>query len=80
MEQELAFDAQMAAIVSLMWEGGIVRHDDAVGVLRRHLIRHTLRRHNGNVTQAAAELGVHRNTVMRYMLDLGIRREEPVKA
>jgi DNA-binding NtrC family response regulator len=69
---ELEFDVEMAGMVHLMREGGIVRYDDALRVFRRHLIRHSLLRHKGCVTRAAAELGIHRNTLGRLLLELGM--------
>jgi len=36
-------------------------------------IQNALREHEGNVSKAARSLGVHRNTLYRYMLQLGIQ-------
>jgi hypothetical protein len=39
---------------------------------QRRIIRGALRRHRGNQIAAAAELGIHRNTLARYLNLLGI--------
>jgi hypothetical protein len=39
---------------------------------QRSIIRGALRRHHGNQVKAAADLGLHRNTLARYLNLLGI--------
>jgi len=43
--------------------------------LERDMVRNTLARHRGNITKAAAELGVSRPTLYELMEKLGIRKE-----
>lgn len=71
MDEELQFDREMEHILHVMREGGIVRYDDAMRIFSRHLLRSALRHHKGNLTPAAAELGVHRNTLLRLREQCG---------
>jgi two-component system NtrC family response regulator len=41
----------------------------------REIVRDTLRRHRGQITSAAAELGISRPTLYELMEKLGIARE-----
>ena len=56
-----------------MVEGGIL-FDDAVGAFERAFIIKVLDRSGGNVTAAAKELRIHRNTLSRKMSELKIKR------
>ncbi len=55
-------------------EGGIL-FEDAVGVFERTFIVRVLERAGGNVTAAARELRIHRNTLSRKMEELKIRKK-----
>jgi Fis family transcriptional regulator, factor for inversion stimulation protein len=60
-------------LVGEMVERGIL-FEDAVGAFERAFIVKVLDRTNGNLTAAARELRVHRNTLSRKMAELKIRR------
>jgi DNA-binding NtrC family response regulator len=54
--------------------------DEAVEAVRREFVVSVLTQHRGNQCRAARAIGVHRNTMSRYIDDLnidvrGIRRE-----
>jgi DNA-binding NtrC family response regulator len=52
--------------------GGNVPLDDAIEVLERSMIGGALARHNGNQSAASKQLGIHRNTLQRKMVEYGI--------
>ena len=79
MEEELEFDREMARMIDLMRDGGIVRYHDALRVFIRHFLRRALRRNGNNVSRAAVELGLHRNTIHRDMEVLGVRQRTRLK-
>jgi DNA-binding NtrC family response regulator len=56
-----------------MVEGGIL-FEDAVGAFERAFIVRVLERAGGNMTMAARELRIHRNTLSRKMEELKIRK------
>jgi len=56
--------ARLEAIVEEMVERGIL-FEDARGEFERHFIRTVLERHNGNMSRAAEELRIHRNTLAK---------------
>jgi DNA-binding NtrC family response regulator len=72
MDGRLAFDVEMEKMIQLMLDRGIVRYEDAERVFKRHFLLHALRRHGGNVSRTAIELGVHRNLIHRQALTLGL--------
>jgi two-component system response regulator HydG len=43
----------------------------------RQAIEHALRMHNGNLSRAADELGIHRSTLRRKLRELGLGRGSP---
>jgi len=54
--------------------------EEAVEILEKTLIAHTLERTGGNRSAAAKQLGIHRNTLQRKMVEyqLGrVRRKPP---
>lgn len=55
-----------------MVERGIL-FEDAVGAFERTFITNVLEHTDGNVTAAAKELRIHRNTLSRKMAELKIR-------
>ena len=63
---------QLEALVGQMVERGIM-FDDAVNEFEKKFIKRVLDRSNGNQSQAARLLGMHRNTLSRkigiYKLD-----------
>lgn len=63
---ETEFAKEMARMVDLMRAGGMIRYADAELVFRRHFVSAALARHGGNGFRAAAELGIHRNTLHRF--------------
>lgn len=56
-----------------MVAGGIL-FEDAVGAFERAFIVRVLERADGNLTAAAKELRIHRNTLSRKMGELKIRK------
>ncbi len=58
---------------SEMVERGIL-FEDAVGAFERTFIEKVLERADGNITAAARELRIHRNTLSRKMAELKIRK------
>jgi Fis family transcriptional regulator len=49
-----------------------LRHDEVLREIKRRLIINVLTRHGGNQTHAARELGIHRNTLERWIDEAGI--------
>jgi Fis family transcriptional regulator, factor for inversion stimulation protein len=60
-------------LVDEMVERGIL-FEDAVGAFERTFIAKVVERAEGNLTAAARELRVHRNTLSRKMTELKIRK------
>ena len=60
-------------LIGEMVERGIL-FEDAVGAFERTFIAKVLDRANGNLSAAARELRIHRNTLSRKMAELKIRR------
>jgi len=58
-------------LVADMIRGGI-RMDEAVRELECHFLRQVLERHQGNQSKAAADLGIHRNTLRNKMRRCGL--------
>jgi len=54
-----------------MIEHGIL-FTDAVTEFEKRFIKRMLEKNNGNHSKAAAELGIHRNTLSRKVGDLGL--------
>lgn len=65
--------ARLEAIVEEMVERGIL-FEDARKEFEGHFIRAVLARHNGNLSRAAEELRIHRNTLSKRTLEVGPRR------
>jgi len=57
---------------------------EAIEILERSMIQRALDQQAGNQCAAAKQLGIHRNTLQRKMLEFGIgngrTRRKPVKA
>jgi Fis family transcriptional regulator, factor for inversion stimulation protein len=60
-------------LVAEMVERGIL-YEDAVGAFERTFIAAVLDRAEGNLTAAARELRIHRNTLSRKMAELRIKK------
>jgi Fis family transcriptional regulator, factor for inversion stimulation protein len=60
-------------LVGEMVERGIL-FEDAVGAFERTFITKVLDRADGNLSAAARELRIHRNTLSRKLAELKIRR------
>jgi DNA-binding NtrC family response regulator len=65
---------RLERLIGDMVEGGIL-FEDAVGAFERTFIVRVLERAGGNVTAAARELRIHRNTLSRKMEELKIRKK-----
>jgi transcriptional regulator with PAS, ATPase and Fis domain len=64
---------RLERLIDEMVDRGIL-FEDAVGAFERTFIGKVLDRADGNVTAAARELRIHRNTLSRKMADLKIRK------
>jgi Fis family transcriptional regulator, factor for inversion stimulation protein len=64
---------RLERLVDEMVERGIL-YEDAVAAFERAFIVKVLGRLDGNVTAAAKELRVHRNTLSRKIAELNIKR------
>jgi DNA-binding NtrC family response regulator len=53
--------------------------DRMVETFERDFIRQALRRHGGNITKAAEEIGMHRQNLQQKMRELGLTADEAVK-
>ncbi len=51
-----------------------LRLDEAINVFEVRYVRSAVERHSGNLSQAAAALGIHRNTLRSKMQKNGQRR------
>ena len=58
-------------LVEHFLEGSIPLHE-AVEILERSMIQRTLDRNRGNQSAAAKLLGIHRNTLLRKMVEYGL--------
>ena len=58
---------------------GSVPFNEFEDMLRRRVIKAALRRHNDNISRAAEELCMKRDTLRCRMIDLGIPRKHPAK-
>ena len=56
--------AKLEALVAEMVDGGIF-FEDAVAEFEKHFILAVLKRTNGNLSKAAQELRIHRNTLSK---------------
>jgi len=50
-----------------------------VEAFERDFLRQALRRHGGNITKAAEEVGMHRQNLQQKMRELGISAEDASK-
>jgi DNA-binding NtrC family response regulator len=64
---------RLEQLVGEMVERGIL-FEDAVGAFERSFIVRVIDRSNGNLSAAARELRIHRNTLSRKMAELKIRK------
>lgn len=60
---------QLDSLINQMIEHDI-RFEDAVGEFEKRFIRKMLERSNGNLSRAAKELNIHRNTLSRKITEL----------
>ena len=69
---------ELDALIGRMHSGGIL-YTEAVREFRKAFIAMVLRENNGNQSQAARELGMHRNTLSRAVsaLELDVRALRP---
>lgn len=59
---------QLEGLVGQMVERGIL-FDEAVEEFEKRFIKRVLERTNGNQSRAAEQLGIHRNTLSRKMVE-----------
>lgn len=57
--------------------GGGVALPDAIEILERSMIAGALSRRAGNQSAASKQLGIHRNTLQRKMVEYGLGKERP---
>ncbi|HVA00340.1 MAG TPA: helix-turn-helix domain-containing protein [Terriglobia bacterium] len=62
---------QLDALINQMIEKNI-DFEDALGEFERRFIKKVLENSNGNLSKAAKALGIHRNTLSRKILTLGL--------
>ncbi len=62
---------ELDSLVTQMHAGGIT-YDEAVREFKRRFILEVLASHRGNQCKAAKELGMHRNTLSRTLVELNI--------
>jgi Fis family transcriptional regulator, factor for inversion stimulation protein len=60
---------QLEALIMQMYKGGIL-YAEAVREFKKRFILTVLQENKGNQCKAARELGMHRNTLSRTILDL----------
>ncbi len=67
---------QLDALIAQLVERGIL-YDEAVAQFEKRFIGRVLEKNRGNLSRAARDLGIHRNTLSRklslYRLDHGTR-------
>ena len=66
---------ELDSLVTQMHSSGM-RYEDAVREFKRQYLREVLVTHRGNQCKAAAELGMHRNTLSRAMAELDLSLAE----
>jgi transcriptional regulator with PAS, ATPase and Fis domain len=62
---------QLDALINQMVEHGIL-FEDAVSEFEKRFIRRVLDKNNGNLSKAAADLQIHRNTLSRKITTLDL--------
>jgi transcriptional regulator with PAS, ATPase and Fis domain len=72
MNESETLKARLEAIVAEMVERGIL-FEDACEEFEHHFINAVLARNKGNVSRAAAELGIHRNTLSKRVRTFATR-------
>jgi transcriptional regulator with PAS, ATPase and Fis domain len=60
---------QLEALILQMVDQGIA-YEDAVAEFEKRFIARVLEKSNGNHSKAAGELGIHRNTLSRKIVEL----------
>jgi Fis family transcriptional regulator len=84
----MTIKGKLEEVVKEMVEGGI-SYKDAVEEFQKHFILAVLKQTNGNLSKAAEELGVHRNTLSKqvgnyfqngHMAGARLRRDRARKA
>jgi Fis family transcriptional regulator, factor for inversion stimulation protein len=84
----MTMKSRLEDLVKEMVEGGI-SYKDAVEEFQKHFILMVLKKTNGNLSKAAEELGVHRNTLSKqvgeyfqngHMAGARLRRDRARKA
>lgn len=58
-------------LVQQLLDGNIFL-EEAIEVLEKSMIEAVLRRTNGNQSEASKQLGIHRNTLQRKMVEYGL--------
>ena len=66
MTERVTLKERLEAIVAEMVDRGIL-FEDACAEFEAHFIRAVLARHNGNLSRAADELRIHRNTLRKRL-------------
>ena len=61
-----------ASVAEAMLDRG-VQLEEALSVFEARYLRQALKRHGGNVSQAAVALGIHRNTLRQKLQRNGVR-------
>lgn len=66
---------RLAVLIAEIYSSGIY-YGEAIQAFKKQYLTHVLLTCNGNQSRAAIELGVHRNTLCRTIVELKMRREE----
>ena len=74
MNETETLKARLESLVHEMVDRGIL-FEDALVEFERHFIAVVMARHNGNVSRAADELRLHRNTLAKKLQTLGATRK-----
>lgn len=67
---------QLQGVIKQMRESGIL-YCEGVREFKKLYIGHVLAANRGNQSRAAREMGMHRNTLSRTILELGMAPEPP---
>jgi Fis family transcriptional regulator, factor for inversion stimulation protein len=59
--------------------GANVSLEDATEILERSMIEGALARHRGNQSAASKQLGIHRNTLQRKVVEYELKRKPAVR-
>ena len=71
-KQERAMKEQLESLIDQMYSSGIL-YSEAVREFKKKFIMQVLRKNRGNQCKAGRELGMHRNTLSRTIVELSMQ-------